>query len=75
MAVFSMVFVLTGAAELQASDGCYLCSSSSKDGIDQCKYHGSDTFDQRKQCEKAGCDVTGTTSCSGAANVKVIDPN
>lgn len=56
-----------------AADGCYLCSSDSS--ADQCKYHGSDTFDQRKKCEAAGCKVTGTASCSTAANVKVIDPN
>ena len=58
-----------------AGDGCYICKSSSKDGIQQCKYHSSDTQSQRKKCKKAGCDIGGTASCSSASNVKVIDPN
>lgn len=56
-----------------AGDGCYLCGSGSSDGIQQCRYYGSDTFDQRKKCESMGCKVTGTSSCSTAANVKVIN--
>ncbi len=58
-----------------AGDGCYMCGSGSKDNIKQCRYHGSDTYAQRKKCKSAGCNITGTTSCSSAANVKVIDPN
>ncbi len=54
-----------------AGDGCYLCASGSS--ADQCRYYGSDTFDQRKKCESMGCKVTGTSSCSTAANVKVIN--
>jgi hypothetical protein len=57
------------------SDGCYNCGSGSKDGIQQCRYHGSDTYAQRNKCKAAGCKITGTSSCSTAANVKVIDPN
>ncbi|MBM4373778.1 MAG: hypothetical protein FJ095_01745 [Deltaproteobacteria bacterium] len=56
-----------------AGENCYLCEKSSG-GPDQCKQRGSDSFDRRKVCEKAGCKVTGTASCSSAANVKVIDP-
>jgi hypothetical protein len=58
-----------------AADNCYNCGSGSAGGINQCKYHGSESFEQRKKCEAAGCKVTGTSSCSTAANVKVIDPN
>jgi hypothetical protein len=58
-----------------AGDGCYMCGSGSSDGITHCKYHGSDTFDQRKKCQAKGCKITGTSSCPTAANYKVIDPN
>ncbi len=54
-----------------ASDGCYNCGSGSK--ANQCRYYGSDTYDQRKKCESMGCKITGTSSCSSAANVKVIN--
>ena len=57
-----------------AGENCYLCEKTSG-GPDQCKQRGSDSFDRRKVCEKAGCKVTGTASCSSAANVKVIDPD
>jgi hypothetical protein len=57
-----------------AGENCYLCEKSSG-GPDQCKQRGSDSFDRRKVCEKAGCKVSGTASCSSAANVKVIDPD
>jgi len=73
--VFAFSLAVSGLYTQSYADGCYICTSNSKDGIQQCKWHGSDTFDQRKKCEKAGCDVGGTTSCSSAANVKVIDPN
>ncbi len=58
-----------------AGDGCYLCGSGSDNNIKQCKYHGSDTQGQRKNCKNSGCKISGTASCSSAANVKVIDPN
>jgi hypothetical protein len=54
-----------------AGDGCYNCSSSSS--ANQCRYYGSDTQDQRKKCKDMGCEITGTSSCSTAANVKVIN--
>jgi hypothetical protein len=75
MTVLALAFMLSfqPARNAYASDGCYICTSGSS--ADQCRYHGSDTFDQRKKCEAAGCKVGGTTSCSSAANVKVIDPN
>jgi hypothetical protein len=52
------------------ADGCYMCASGSSCG-NQCRYGSSDTQDARKACEKRGCKITGTTSCSTAANVKV----
>jgi len=67
----AMSFTVNGFA----GDGCYICKSGSKDGIQQCKYHGSDTQSQRKECKAAGCEIGGTRSCSTASNVKVIDPN
>jgi hypothetical protein len=54
-----------------ASSGCYNCASGSS--ANQCRYHGSDTSEQRKKCESMGCKITGTSSCSTAANVKVIN--
>ncbi len=61
-----------------AGDGCYICTSDSKDSsgerIHYCRYGSSDTFDQRKACKAAGCNVTGTASCPTAANYNVINP-
>ena len=71
--ILAVMFSLT--APVYSGDGCYICGSGSSDGIQQCQYKGSDTFDQRKKCEANGCKVSGTTSCSTAANVKVIKPN
>ncbi|AFM12881.1 hypothetical protein [Turneriella parva] len=48
---------------------CVNCASGSS--CQQCRLGGKDTFDARKRCEKMGCKITGTGSCSTAANVKV----
>lgn len=53
------------------ASGCYNCGSGSS--ANQCRYYGSDTSEQRKKCESMGCKITGTSSCSTAANVKVIN--
>jgi hypothetical protein len=53
------------------ADGCYLCGSGSTNGCQQCRYGGSDTQAQRQACADKGCKVSGTASCSSAANVKV----
>lgn len=54
------------------ADGCYICSSGSSPGCkDYCRYSGSDTFDNRKQCERRGCKIGGTASCPTAVNYKV----
>ena len=34
----------------------------------------NETRDAHHACENAGCKLTGTTSCSTAANVKVSSP-
>lgn len=54
----------------RASEGCYNCGSGSAGGCQQCPYGAKDTFDARKACEKRGCKISGTGSCSSAANVK-----
>ena len=53
------------------ASGCYNCGSGSSGN--QCRYYGSDTSEQRKKCESLGCKITGTSSCSTAANVKVLN--
>lgn len=73
LTLIGMIFVATmfWAPNLMA-DGCYLCGSGSSSNCkDYCKYSGSDNFDNRKKCEKAGCKVSGTSSCPSAANYKV----
>jgi len=52
-----------------ASEGCYICKGGSSCG-DQCRYGSKDTFEARKACEKKGCKIGGTKSCSTAANAK-----
>ena len=65
--------VVFGSSAPAFADGCYNCSSSSSNGCQQCRYgdNKDETFAARKACENAGCKVTGTGSCSTAANVKV----
>lgn len=54
------------------ADGCYTCGSGSSENCKHyCRYSGSDTFENRKKCEKAGCKISGTASCPTAANYKV----
>lgn len=56
---------------LVQADGCYLCGSGSTNGCQQCRYGSNDSGDARKACEKKGCKIEGTASCSTAANIKV----
>ena len=54
------------APRLARAADCYNCAKDSSGvcgGADQCK--GS-----REECIKAGCKISGTASCSTAANVK-----
>lgn len=62
--------LLVFSPTMLSADGCYNCASGSSCG-NQCRYGSSDTFAKRKECEKKGCKITGTSSCSTAANVKV----
>ncbi|MBE7412041.1 MAG: hypothetical protein L6Q54_05390 [Leptospiraceae bacterium] len=56
--------------EISAGELCFLCSSGSS--CQQCRSNsGKDTQADRKTCEQRGCKVSGTSSCSTAANVKV----
>ena len=65
-----MAFLLTASPALAAV--CFNCGSGSSNGCKQCRSRsGKDTFKDRKICKKIGCKITGTGSCSTAANVKV----
>lgn len=67
--VFAMSLLVINKAE-SAGGLCFLCGSGSS--CEQCPSpSGKDTFDDRKACESKGCKVSGTTSCSGAANIKL----
>lgn len=69
--IFLFIGAFTGYNTIYA-DGCYICGSGSSDNCkDYCRYSGSDTWENRKKCEKAGCKVSGTASCPTAANYKV----
>lgn len=79
--VFSLVVGLAFSAFLPAtaySDGCYICSSDSKNackGSNYCRYSGSDTAKNRKACASKGCKISGTASCPTAANIKICSIN
>lgn len=63
-------FLLSATPALAAV--CFNCGSGSSNGCKQCRSRsGKDTFPDRKICKKMGCKITGTGSCSTAANVKV----
>ncbi len=64
VALFSFAAVSTTYA-----NKCANCSSSSS--CNQCRLGSKDTSEGRKRCEKMGCKITGTGSCSTASNVKV----
>lgn len=65
-----MAFLLAASPALATL--CFNCGSGSANGCKQCRSRsGKDTFKDRKICKKLGCKITGTGSCSTAANVKV----
>ena len=66
-----VVAAVIGPASVAHADGCYNCGAGSTNGCQQCRYSGSDTFAARKVCQQKGCKITGTSSCSTAANIKV----
>ena len=62
---------LLAPVQLQA-DGCYICKpGSSANCKHYCKYRGDDDWENRKKCQKAGCDIGGTASCPTGANYQV----
>jgi len=73
----AIIAVFAGTGLLFSSsaraEGCYLCGSDSSNGCQQCRYGDKDTSEARKACAAKGCKVTGTASCSTAANVKVCE--
>lgn len=67
------VTLLSGGFVAKAmADACVTCGSGSSNGCQQCRLEGGkDTQEARKKCESRGCKISGTSSCSTAANVKV----
>lgn len=75
-ALATAAVVTFGLGGVASAGTCFICKSSdSKDkcsGAQYCKSEsGSDTSEDRKKCQKAGCAIGGTGSCPTAANVKV----
>ena len=68
--LLSAFMILSTTDKVSADSGlCFLCGSGSS--CEQCPSpSGKDTWDDRHKCESKGCKVSGTTSCSTAANVK-----
>lgn len=54
------------------ADGCYICTSGSSAACKHyCRYTGSDNWENRKKCEKAGCKIGGTATCPTGANYRI----
>jgi hypothetical protein len=51
------------------ADGCYICGGQSGTYV---KFTGSDNFEKRKEAEKCGCKISGTTSSCNAANYTIL---
>ncbi len=68
-ATLALGFWLGAPMTADARD-CLLCGSGSSNGCQQCDAGGTDSK-ARSACEKAGCKISGTGSCSTAANVKI----
>jgi len=64
--IYSMLVVMITmlASPALFAEDCLLCGSGSKNGCQQCR-------GDRKSCEAKGCKISGTASCSTAANVKI----
>jgi hypothetical protein len=69
--LFTMIFAFAVPFIGLSANKCYNCGSGSSNDCKQCMINGSDSNNNRKACEKAGCKISGTASCSTAANVKV----
>jgi hypothetical protein len=71
MFLFSIGMISFTSVDVQASNPfAFMCGSGSS--CELCiSPSGKDTSDDRKACENLGCKISGTTSYSGAANIKV----
>ncbi len=70
--MLTVALLTTLAAPPAWADGCYICARGSSDSCrDYCRYSGSDTFANRRICERRGCRVGGTASCPTAVNYRV----
>ena len=69
-AALALAAFFTAPTIAAASEGCYICTSASAGGCQQCPYGSKDTSEARKACEKRGCKIGGTKSCSTASNAK-----
>ncbi|XDD45534.1 hypothetical protein AB3N60_12565 [Leptospira sp. WS39.C2] len=65
LVTFSFALVVFFSSTAVFAEDCFLCGSGSTNGCQQCR--GKD----RRACEDKGCKISGTSSCSTAANVKV----
>lgn len=65
LVTISFMLMTVFASTALVAEDCFLCGNGSTNGCEQCR--GKD----RKACEAKGCKISGTASCSTAANVKV----
>ncbi|TGL55307.1 hypothetical protein EHQ59_04530 [Leptospira kemamanensis] len=65
LVTFSFALMVLFSSTALFAEDCFLCGNGSTNGCQQCR--GND----RKACENKGCKISGTSSCSTAANVKV----
>jgi hypothetical protein len=72
-AALAFTAFLAAPSRASASEGCYICTSASAGGCQQCPYGSKDTSEARKACEKRGCKIGGTKSCSTASNAKTCE--
>lgn len=63
LSILFVIGTMMAVPSLFAED-CLLCGSGSSNGCQQCR-------GDRKSCEAKGCKISGTGSCSTAANVKI----
>ncbi|MBE7438537.1 MAG: hypothetical protein HS115_08800 [Spirochaetales bacterium] len=68
-AVILVLLTLSLMSPSLKADGCYICQGSPNTYV---KFSGNDSFEKRKEAEKCGCKVGGTTGSCNAANYKVL---
>ena len=67
MKIFALVAALFLTPAVAMAEDCFLCGADSTDGCDGAKQcRGT-----RDHCRDIGCKISGTASCSEAANVKI----